>query len=129
MSLHKSSCSLFIPLPWPISQDSSKIKKGPSPKAPWAKKPKFSFSLLPINDVINTLLFWQKHPKHLFVLVLSSFGGLLMSSSDQNWMKGVDGHVLGVARDVGSLLTKCVVINWKCCKPPTAKTRLKRYNF
>jgi hypothetical protein len=31
MSLHKSLCSLFIPLPWPISQDSSKIKKGLKP--------------------------------------------------------------------------------------------------
>ena len=34
MSLHKSLCSLFIPSPWPISQDSSKIKKGLSPKPP-----------------------------------------------------------------------------------------------
>lgn len=34
MNLHETSCSLFIPSPRPISQDSSKIKKGRSPKTP-----------------------------------------------------------------------------------------------
>ena len=38
MSLHTTSCSLFIPSPQPISQDSSKIKKGPSLKPPATAK-------------------------------------------------------------------------------------------
>ena len=38
MSLHATTCSLFIASPRPISQDSSKIKKGPSPKPPTTAK-------------------------------------------------------------------------------------------
>ena len=38
MSLHVTMCLLFIPSPQPISQDSSKIKKGPSQKPPATAK-------------------------------------------------------------------------------------------